>query len=72
MVRYGIEEHKHHGHVCALYLQVEQAKSHLPPSALLFNFISIHAIFAVLLLKPFLIYSKIYLANSVRAPPFFF
>lgn len=67
---YGLEEHKHNGQICDVYLHSEQAKSAPPDTAITIALLE-QSYAIVVLPKDKLIKTERYATASPRAPPVF-
>lgn len=65
---YGPGKHKHHGHVCDIYLSTDQAKSAVPPAPPVLH-VPAHSGFAFAPSVSIAIAGKEYPSAFPRAPP---
>ena len=70
LAEFGFEEHEHDEDVCEIYLYCEQSKDNIS-NALISLQEHKYFIFAIVLERNFLTYSKKYKVISTRAPPQF-
>ena len=67
---FNFEEHEHDEDVCEIYLYCEQSKDNISNAAISLQGLE-YFIFAIVLQRNFLTYSKKYKVISARAPPQF-
>ena len=68
--KFGFEKHEHDKDVCEIYLYCEQSKDNISNAVISLQELK-YFIFAIVLERNFLTYSKKYKVISARAPPQF-